>query len=269
MNRKKLLITIIFLTIIIILLIAFLNSNKKYSSISISENKWNSIINDKVENNNLKLDLLKFNDYNLIIDNNKNTIYYSIVNESKTKYNPDVSFKTADKNIKIAVLKDDITDEKVHNNYEFKIIIYNKSEYKIYKMFCTNFPVLNISFNKKMVNSTKNIPCEIYLFDNLSDIPNKITRSRGEIKKLEDNSYRFSLIKMSPGKNERKNNISIFNMDPRSSYLLNPVNVENMESFDETGFNENNHQVELFINGEYIGLYNLGYNLEKKTNNNE
>ena len=136
-------------------------------------------------------------------------------------------------------------------------------------MFCTNFPVLNISFNKKMVNSTKNIPCEIYLFDNLSDIPNKITRSRGEIKKLEDNSYRFSLIKMSPGKNERKNNISIFNMDPRSSYLLNPVNVENMESFDETGFNENNHQVELFINGEYIGLYNLGYNLEKKTNNNE
>ena len=45
-----------------------------------------------------------------------------------------------------------------------------------------------------MVNSTKNIPCEIYLFDNLSDIPNKITRSRGEIKKIEDNSYRFSLI---------------------------------------------------------------------------
>ena len=73
MSRKKLLITIIILTIIIILLISFLNSDKKYNSISINENKWNNIINSRTENLNLTLDSIKFNDYNLIIDNNKNT----------------------------------------------------------------------------------------------------------------------------------------------------------------------------------------------------
>ena len=268
MNRKKLLVTIIFLTIIIILLISFLNSDKKYNSISINENKWNNIINSRTENLNLTLDSIKFNDYNLIIDNNKNTIYYSLINESKTKYNPDVSYSEQDKNIKLAILKEEITDEKVHNNYEFKIIIYNKSEYKIYKLLCTNFPILNISYNVNKANVSKKIPCEIYLFDNLTDIPNKITRSRGDFRKIDDenNIYRFSLIKISPGKNERKNRVSIFNMDPRSSYILNPVDKENSEIYKDK---KDNHPVEFFINGEYMGLYILGYNMEKEIKNNE
>ncbi len=257
----KIIIPVIVFTAIIIFLIFFLNPSHRYNSISITENKWNSIKDARTENDNLVLEDIEFNDYNLIIDKNNNTLYYSLVNDSKNKYNPKVTYKTANKNVKIAVLLDEITDEKVKSNYKFKIMIYNETEYHIYNLVCTDLPLLNIKYNENLEDKQKNIPIEIYLFNNLSNTTNKITISSGKLI-INDENLLFSLNKMSPGKNIRDNKISILNMKPNSEYILTAVTnneAANIEEIENTKRDHKNHHVELFINNEYRGIYSLGY----------
>ena len=186
-----------------------------------------------------------------MIDEKSNTLYYSLINDSQNKYNPNVSYSTNNRNVKLVILSEEMTDEKVKNNYQFKIMIYNEKEYHIYTLKCTDFPILNISYNQNEEINQKNVPMEIYLLDNLTNVPNKITISRGKIKKNEDN-YVFSLHFLTPGKNKRDNKLSILNMKPTSEYILTPINnkLENDENL--------NHRIELFLNNEYKGVYSLG-----------
>jgi len=260
MSRRKILIPIIVITAIIIIIIIVLNPSHKYNKLLVTESKWNSIQESRIENRNLVLADIKFNDYKLIIDEKNNTIYYSVVNESQNKYNPNVTYIANNKNIKLAILSDEITDEKIKNNYQFKIMIYNEKEYHIYNLKCTDLPILNISYNKDEEITENNIPMEIYLFDNLSNIPNKITISRGKIKKNED-EYIFSLHMLTPGKNKRDNKLSILNMKPNSEYILTKIKNE-QENKVNIG-----HKVELFLNNEYKGVYCLEYTKEPLSKN--
>ena len=260
MKRKKILIPIIIFTAIIIFLIIFLNPSHRYNKISVAENKWNSIKDARTENDNLVLEDIEFNDYNLIIDEKNNTLYYSAVNDGKNKYKPSVSYSTQDKNVKLAILSDEITDEKVKSEYKFKIMIYNVTEYHIYDLICTDLPIVNIRYKEDVGNKQKKIPMEIYVFNNLANTPNKITISIGELEIQEDN-YIFSLNMLTPGKNIRDNKISILNMKPNSEYILTTItnNEETTEETIEKSKDAKNHRVELFINNEYKGVYSLGY----------
>ena len=247
MSRNKILMSVIVFTIIIIILIIVLNPSSKYNNLSISEAKWNSIKESRVENKNLIVEYIEFNDYKLIIDEKNDILYYSLVNDSKSKYNPRVSYNTNNKNVKLAILSDEITDEKVRCNYQFKIMIYDEKEYHIYNLKCTDLPILNISYKEDKENEQKNVPMEMYLFNNLSNIPNKIVKSSGKIKINED-KYIFSLHTLTPGKNKRNNKISILNMKPNSEYILTQMNNASQNK---------KNRVELFLNNEYKGVYML------------
>ena len=245
MDRKKIIIPIIILTAVIIILIIVLNKSSKFNDISIDNSKWNDIINTRYENSNLVLEDIEFNEYNGIVDVKSNTIYYSVVNDSKNKYNPNVSYNASENGTKIAILKDEITDEKVKNNYTFKLMIYNDKSYHIYDFKCTSFPVLNIEY-KEVSDDKKTIPMQMYLFDNLSNAPNKVTISDGKIRISEEqNNYKIMLNMMTPGKNIRENKRPILNMKPSSEYILTPVN----------DYTPNKQLVELFINSEYKGKF--------------
>ena len=259
MSRNKILIPVILFTVIIIAFIIVLNPSHKYNKLFVSESKWNTIKESRIENKNLILEEIKFNGYKLIINEKNNILYYSLVNDSNNKYNPNVTYSTNNKKVKLVILPDEITDEKVKSNYQFKIMIYDEKEYHIYNLKCTDLPILNISYNKDEEIKQKNIPMEFYLFDNLSNIPNKITISSGKIKMNEDN-YIFSLHMLTPGKNKRDNKISILNMRPNSEYLLTPIT--NFLSNEEIKTN----RVELFLNNEYKGVYYLKY-VEEITKN--
>ena len=259
MSRKKILIPVIIFTLVIIVLIFVLNSSYKYNSLSISESKWNAIQETRIESKNLILTDIKFNDYRLIIDEKNNTLYYSLINDSHNKYNPNVSYSTNNKNVKLVILSDEITDEKVKSNYQFKIMIYDEKEYHIYNLKCTDLPILNISYNGNEDISENNIPMEMYLFDNLTNIPNKITISSGKVK-MNGSNYIFSLHMLTPGKNKRNNPISILNMKPNSEYTLAPISDEPENDI------YINHRVELFLNNEYKGVYSLVYGDEKLKN---
>ena len=252
MGKKKILIPVIAFTSLILVLVIVLNPSHKYNKLIVSESKWNVIQESRIENKNLKLADIKFNDYKLIIDEKSNTLYYSLINDSQNKYNPNVSYKTNNKNAKLAVLLDKITDEKVKNNYQFKIMIYNEKEYHIYNLKCTDLPILNISFNRNENINQKNVPMEMYLFDNLTNIPNKITISNGKVK-MNEGEFVVSLHMLTPGKNKRENKLSILNMKPNSEYILTPITNK-----PENEINTN-HRVELFLNNEYKGVYSLRY----------
>ena len=253
MNRKKIIIPIILFTFVIIFLLIVSDTSQKYSKISVSQDKWNSIQDTRNENKNLVLETIKFNDYNLIIDESNNTLYYSLVMISQSKYNPRVSYSSQSKNVKLVILSDEITDEKVKNGYKFKIMIYNENEYHIYDLICTNLPIVNIKYKEDVGNNQKNIPIEIYIFNNLTNAPNKITISNGKFK-ISENNYIFSLNMITPGKNIRDNRISILNMKPDSEYILVPIeNNENITLEHSRGVKK----VELFINSEYKGIYSI------------
>ena len=261
MSKKKMLIPVIVFTVLIVIIIIALNPSHKYNKLIVSESKWNSIINSRTENEKLTLDSIEFNDYKLIIDEKNSILYYSVVNDSQNKYNPIVSYSSNNKNTKLVVLSYEITDDKVKNNYQFKIMIYNEKEYHIYNLQCTNLPILNISYNQNQEISQKNIPMEIYLFDNLSSIPNKITVSSGKIK-LNEGEFIFSLHMLTPGKNKRDNKISILNMKPNSEFILTEVTKTSdniQEQTSDINMENKKNRVELFLNNEYKGIYNLEY----------
>lgn len=261
MNRKKILIPVIIFTVLVIFLIIVLNPSHKYSKLSVNESKWNSIKEARKENENLVLEDIEFNGYKLIIDKNNNTLYYSTINGSKNKYNPNVNYSANNKNIKLAILSDEITDEKVKSDYKFKIMIYDDKEYHIYNLVCTDLPILNIRYKEEVGDKQKNIPMDIYVFNNLANTPNRITVSNGKLK-INNGSYIFSLNMTTPGKNIRDNKISLLNMKPNSDYILTAITNSNEDNTETTNQNKKepkNHRVELFINNEYKGIYSLGY----------
>lgn len=256
MNRKSVLISVIIFTILIVAAIILLNRSVKYEKLIISQSQWNSIIESRDENKDLIIEEIKFNDYSLIVDKNNDTIYYSLVNDSNNKYNPSVSYDTNGKNSKLVILSEMITEEKVKSNYQFKIMIYDDNSYHIYYLKCTDLPLLNISFNQDQDINQNNIPMEMYLFDNLSLIPQKIVISSGKIKRVEE-GYVISLYKLTPGKNKRDNNISILNMKPSSIYSILKINRINEEERGNANFNDGSRCIELFLNSEYQGLYKI------------
>ena len=263
-NRMKIIIPVVIFTAIIIILIIMLNLSHEYNKLIVSESKWNSIIESRTENNKLALEDIKFNDYKLIIDEKNNTLYYSLVNDSQNKYNPNVSYRLNNKNVKLAILSEEITDEKVKNNYQFKVMIYDEKEYHIYNLKCTDLPILDISYDKNEEVKQKNIPMEMYLFDNLSNLSNRITISIGNLKVNED-KYTFSLHMLTPGKNKRDNKLSILNMKPNSEYSLTKLDNSQLQE-DIINVENKKHRVELLLNSEYKGVYSLGYIEENNPN---
>ena len=241
----------------------------------VNENKWTDIINKKKENNKLKIDSLVFNDYNLLIDNDNNTIYYSVV-DSLNKYNPLIKYYANDKNADL-VFNKQINDDIIKNNESVKVMIYNKDSYHIYDLISTTLPILNISYNNN--DNNKRIPMDLYLFDNREKSIKRVIKSKGNISYNETDSekkdYTFSLMQESIGHNERENNLSILGMKEHSEYVLNSLhdsekirnvfttNLWNLTN--DTMHNDNYEYVELFVNNSYVGLYSLGYNIEKES----
>ena len=258
MKRVKVLIPVIILTVFIIILIILLNPSKRYQKLFINESKWESLQESKTSNDNLKLERIEFNEYNLVIDEASDTIYYSIVNDNQTKYNPNVSFESNEDNVKLAILEDEITDEKVHSDYSFKLMIYNKQYYHIYNLVCTDFPIVNIVYDTNTdIEKTKNIDVDISVFDNMEQSGKRITNSKGELDIQEidgKKEYKLKLTTVSPGRNERKNHLSIFSMDPHNEYLL---TKENEIPVDNPIDAPRDFKVELFINNEYQGQYSI------------
>ena len=249
MNKKWLLGTILVFTILVIIIIYIISPKARYNSLVIKEDKWNKIITEKKEDTNIRIEKLKFNDYSLIVDETNNKIYYSVVDSSK-KYNPLIEYN--DKYH--IVFNQKITADLLEKDNTIKVLVYNNNSYKIYSLIVTDDSLLNIKYQEEPIYN-KQVEMNLELFDNHLDSSQRLLKSEGNIKIINENTYQFSLSIESLGRNERDNKISIFGMDKEHEYLLHKIN----NSFEE------GIKVQLFINNKYQGEYIIKH-LERRDN---
>ena len=282
MNRKYVLIIIAIMTLLLVGFVIIVNRDIKLSRISVSEDRFNDIKKVRKESKSLVLDSISFNDYNLFLDNKSNTYYYSIVNNISNKYNPDIKYTSSNK-VNVAFLEEEINEDRIKNNYDYKLIIYDDIYYNVYNLKITKLPVLSINY---VVSNNKSFDMDLNLFNNMDKVNSRLIKSKGEIEVSENSNgeddYKFSLKVDSVGGNERENNISILGIQQHSEYVLDSMNSDNDNVRNLFALNlwnktvnsniDSYNYVELLVNGEYKGLYALGYNLESESlrlNNNE
>ena len=271
MNKKWLLGIILVLTTTAIVIIGTLSIDKRYNKIVLEESEWINIEKTHSKSTSLKIDNIKFDDYSLIVDDKNSTIYYSVVNTSN-KWNPRIRVISNNKKISIGALEN-LTEKQVAENHKYKIMVYNKEQYRVYDLVVTLLPIMNIRYN--IDNQTK-FQMELSLFDNSVNSVRRSITSMGTLNIKENNSpkedYTFSLKSESLGRNRRENNISLFGMQKHSEYVLKSMweDEEKVRNVFTTNLwidleNEKMDRfryVELFINDEYKGLYSLGYDIE-------
>lgn len=249
MNRK-LIFTIILIPLLLISLILIITNGKRYNKYVIKSEKWNEIINNRSVDNNISISNIKFNDYNLLIDESNNKIYYSVVESSK-KYNPIINYIVND-NYKLG-FNSEINDNLLDSN-QIEMIVYNEKSYKIYNLIVSNYPILNFIY-KENNSEGKRILSELTIFDNHKDAVNRVIKSNCKLMSLDNgNKYIFSLSKESLGHNRRHNELSILGFPKSNEYILNKENENNSEF----------KYVMLFINNNYKGIYSLSNNGERK-----
>lgn len=241
MKKKLILLALLLIPIILLSTILIIDSLSRYNKYVVSSSKWNEITNNRIESNNISINTISFSDSSLLIDENNNILYYSLINSSK-KYNPIIEYLS---NSKTKL----IINNKISKDKDINIMIYNDKYYHIYTLKITNLPMLNIDY--KDINKGKWV--ELSLYDNRSNSFHKKLKIDGNIKYNNDlDEYYVSLKKESLGHNKRDNKISILGMDMSSEYIIK-----------STSSNENQREIELFVNNKYIGKYYIFYDTER------
>lgn len=252
--KKKiiLLVVIIFITILVIILHFKLQPpGKKYSEMILDSDSWNSIVGSRNYNDNLSLEEISFNGYTLILNNDTNMIYYSLIIDSKNKCDPKVNFKANKDNVNLAIFQDEITEDKVKEGYEFSLMIYDETDYRLYRLKCTEFPVINISYDTSKEWKENDILSDVFVFNNHENSINRIVVSKAHFETEDEGYYKLKLFSLSPGKSRRKSQTQILELKPSNSYYL-----EKMDEIKD-GDEQVGSIVEFFINGVPQGKYEI------------
>ena len=237
MNRNKIFLIILFVSLILISIVLFISTNKKYNKMIINNVEWNEIISSRKKSTELQLTELIFNDYKLFIDEDKSIVYYSIV-DINSKFNPSFRFKTNGSS-KIA-FNNSLEEDKFENNNFYKLIIYDKNYYHEYSICLTNYSLINISGK----NIDEDTSVGIELFDNHISRPQRYLKSDARLI-IDDNKYFLKLKKESIGRNKRNNPISILGFDKTNELVLKK----------DCYLDEKTKYVRLFINSKYDSIY--------------
>ena len=275
MNKKWVLGIILVLTFLMVVLIFIFKDASRYHKLILSEDKWVSILQKREESTSIQIEAIAFNDFSLLIDEDHSKIYYSIPDQVN-QFNPNVSYISSKKKDRVVFLEK-MSDEKIKENSSVSVMVYDDENYHIYDLIVTSLPILNIDYSEE--SKSRNIPMTLSVYDNRSDAFSRNMESKGTIDVStsidQKNDYRFSLSLESLGGNKRENMISLLGMEKHSEYLLNSMVEDDLDVRDIFSSNlwndldknsrDNYQYVELFVNHEYVGLYTLGYRIERET----
>ena len=242
----------------------------------ITPEEYDDIISMRQEVSSPLIEELYFNTFKLIKDQKSGNWFYSIVEGDTKAYNPKISFKKK-LSVQVASLQKKIETSDVRNNIPLKFIAYDNNSYFIFNVTCTTLPILSVDDTR------------MYLFDNRAGVDGRefstysqiYIRGRGNTQ-FSKKGYTLKLKTYSPGKNKRKFKKSLLGMPVRSKWHLHHSytdeekikqafcaklwqeccstdNLFNLDDGNEYKF------VELFMNGTYMGLYDLGYPIDKNS----
>lgn len=257
-----------------------------YMQCMIEESEFEEIIASREEKGSI-LDGISFNGVDLFYDKVRGLFYYSLIEGNSQALNPCVKAVSADwENLQIAFLGSKLSREMVEENQTVEILVYTKEYYCRRYLVCTTLPLMNISSAGEI--GDEDVPMELTLYDNSKGAANRVINSSGFIqirggysRNYPKLGYRIRLTTESPGANSRPNQIALLGMRQDDDWLLyagynDQEKVRNVFSSNLWKYScasDNKERIdagmeykylELFINGEYWGLYALGYPIDKK-----
>ena len=284
--RKMAGIAILILSVVLgICLSGILSHSKTYEECIIDSEEYDRIISERSEDKGLLKSLI-FDGESLFLDQSSNIFYYSIIEGNSGAFNPQVEAFTEQGTINIAFLESELSTEVVKNNQAIGVLAYTQENYCEYRLICTTLPMMNISCMDKIVREF--VPMEMTVFDNRQGAVNRVIVSSGEIcirgattSVFPKKGYRIALTMESLGGNVRSNQISLLGMRQDDDWILYAAyndqekirNVFSSNLWKYTCAEDNEDKVdagmeykylELFVNGEYWGLYALGFPIDAK-----
>ena len=290
MSAKRNIISVV-LVIISVAILAYVlyhfDNSARFSKLYVDTDEYEQIISARTRASNNLLDSVVFDDEELFFDPSTDTFYYSLQEGDSYAFNPDVKW-ISHNNTSLVILEQDITEEVIKDNCTIEMLAYNDHEYKQYNLKCTTLPLLNILCAEEIVSDTESLPMSITLFDNRKDAVSRVTYSDGTIHtrgafslNYPKKSLRFSLTQNSLGGNIRKNHVALLGMRQDDDWILYSAygdqekirNVFSSNLWKYSCDTDNKYNIstgteykylELFINGEYYGLYALGYPIDAK-----
>ncbi len=230
---------------------------------------------------------LVFDGETLQFDPSSGTYYYSLVQGSDRAYDPQIRIRSRDRGVRIAFMEQEITDEAIADNAAIPFLLYTDDACARYELKCTTLPLMNIEYEGGEIGEDMTA-MSMTLFDNTPGAGSRVTVSDGTIhvrgnttKVFPKKGYRLSLVTDSAGNHTRPNQTALLGMRQDEDWILYPAyndqekvrNVfctnlwkvscaaDNAQGID-TGTEYK--YLELFLNGEYWGLYALGYPVDEK-----
>lgn len=230
---------------------------------------------------------LIFDGETLHFDLRSGIYYYSLVQGSAGAYDPHIRIQSRDRGVRIAFLEREITDEVIAGNTAIPFLLYTDDAYARYELKCTTLPLMDIEYEGGEIGEDMTA-MSMTLFDNAAGALNRVAVSDGTIhvrgnttKVFPKKGYRLSLVTDSVGNHTRPNQTALLGMRQDDDWILYPAyndqekvrNVfctnlwkascaaDNAQGID-TGTEY--RYLELFLNGEYWGLYALGYPVDEK-----
>ncbi len=265
----------------------------RYTECIVKQEEFEEITAGRSESTGL-IDALIFDEEVLFFDGVSRTFYYSLVEGNENVYDPKVELIGRGENLKLAFLSDGITPEMIRNNQAAVFLVYTDEEYSIYYLKCTTLPMMHIMCEGIPTADEIGVddpprPMNVTIFDNRRGAVNRVTVSDGEINVRGASSkyyypkkgYKLSLTQESAGDHLRANDLSLLGMRQDNDWILYGAyndqekirNVFSSNLWQYSCAQDNAYGVntgaeykylELFINGEYRGLYALGYSIDKK-----
>ena len=283
MSKKSMIILTIVLVAVMagIAILAYFPTGNRFSQKVAGEEQIENIKESRTEDEAFLAELI-FDGQKLLFDGGTGTYYYSLDEDGKTSINPHVTL--GGKDISLAVCKE-ITRESIEASEEIGMLLYTDSIYREVKLACTTLPLMNIEYSGYLEDG--NCRMKMSLYDNRKDVNARITSSEGYIRYrgastlfYPKKSLKLTLCDYSTGI-EEKNYRSLLGMRVDEDWILyagyndqDRVRDVFSERLWWDGCADNNSwgvkagmqykYVEVLINGEYMGLYALGFPVDEK-----
>lgn len=272
-------------SIITIFLLGGFGKKVTYNDCVISNAQAEDVISKREEVAYI-IDDLYFGEEKLFFDDSDKTFYYSLIEKDSNAYNPCIRTEGQVEHVQVTFLESNLSEEVIKNNETISILAYTDETYCRYYLKCTTLPLMNIECQEEIPEEY--ISMEMTLFDNSKGSARRLVHSDGNIrirggnaKSYPKKAFRLSLITESLGYNIRPNHVSLLGMRQDDDWLLYGAyndqdkvrNVFSSNLWEETCATDNAKNIdfgmeykylELFINGEYWGLYALGYPIDEK-----
>lgn len=284
MTRIKAILFAVNFVFLVALVFLCIGSEDYLSDHIIDSNKFEKIKKSRTLSDDMNIQPV-FDEQKLFYDRAAGAFFYSLIDDDKTAYNPSVDV-AGDSNVRFAFLNFGITDDAIANNIPLTCIFYDNNSYCVRKIFCTFLPIMNIDFDGKITEFDTEMSMQLY--DNGEQCETRDVSSDGMIRIRGGNTRSFpkmplkiTLIHRKEGNNYQKNNMSLLGMRKDDDYILYPAyndaekvrNVFSQNLWYNSCRKNNRYGIttgveyrflELFINGEYSGLYALGYTPDEK-----